>query len=335
MARRVAVVGAGYAGMAAAVTLAQRGAQAVVFESGPLPGGRARRVTTVGRTLETMLGGRQVTRFKQGGKQYDVIVQVADIDRQNPDDLASIYVRSHDGVMIPMNNIIKVTERVAPKELNHFNKLRSATITATIAPGYTLGDALTFLQETAARVLPASAQTRRNVIFILSDDHRYDFMSFMPGAPPFLRTPALDRMAKQGAHVQNALVTLSTSAAAPQVFIASVPNLLRMYEVNKSSASARLTWALLGICKSMLANPTSTKAVDVERRAAVQQRVNEYNQALAEACAAYAWCRYDGGAVANYAFTRADISTRDYFHPSLSGQANLAAITWPRTQWAS
>ncbi|MCH6231090.1 GDSL-type esterase/lipase family protein [Microbacterium sp. CFH 31415] len=136
-------------------------------------------------------------------------------------------------------------------------------------------------------------------------------------------------------NVQNALVTLSTSAAAPQVFIASVPNLLRMYEVNKSSASARLTWALLGICKSMLANPTSTKAVDVERRAAVQQRVNEYNQALAEACAAYAWCRYDGGAVANYAFTRADISTRDYFHPSLSGQANLAAITWPRTQWAS
>lgn len=136
-------------------------------------------------------------------------------------------------------------------------------------------------------------------------------------------------------NVQNALVTLSKSAAAPQVFIASVPNLLRMYEVNKSSASARLTWALLGICKSMLANPSSTKAVDVQRRAAVQQRVDEYNLALAEACAAYVWCRYDGGAVANYAFTRADISTRDYFHPSLSGQANLAAITWPMTQWAS
>jgi multidrug efflux pump len=58
-----------------------------------------------------------------------------------------------------MNNIITVEERVAPKELNHFNKLRSATITATIVPGYTLGDALTFLQETAARGLPASAQS--------------------------------------------------------------------------------------------------------------------------------------------------------------------------------
>ena len=116
-------------------------------------------VDTVGRTLETMLGGRQVTRFKQGGKQYDVIVQVADVDRSNPDDLASIYVRNDDGLMVPMNNIIRVEERVAPKELNHFNKLRSATVTATIAPGYTVGDALAFMEDAAARVLPASAQT--------------------------------------------------------------------------------------------------------------------------------------------------------------------------------
>ena len=115
-------------------------------------------VDTVGRTLETMLGGRQVTRFKRSGKQYDVIVQVADIDRRNPDDLASIYVRNDDGLMIPMNNIITVTERVAPKELNHFNKLRSATLTATIAPGYTLGDAL-LICANRRRVLPATAQT--------------------------------------------------------------------------------------------------------------------------------------------------------------------------------
>jgi multidrug efflux pump len=116
-------------------------------------------VDTVGRTLETMLGGRQVTRFKREGKQYDVIVQVADVDRRNPDDLATIYVRNERGLMVPMNNIISVTERVAPKELNHFNKLRSATLTATLAPGYTLGDALAFLEDAAARVLPGSALT--------------------------------------------------------------------------------------------------------------------------------------------------------------------------------
>ena len=115
-------------------------------------------VDSVGRTLETLLGGRQVTRFKRNGKQYDVIVQIADLDRRNPDDVASIYVRNPQGVMVPMNNIVRLTEEVAPKELNHFNKLRSATLTATIAPGYTLGDALAYLQDAAQQVLPATAQ---------------------------------------------------------------------------------------------------------------------------------------------------------------------------------
>lgn len=138
------------------------------------------------------------------------------------------------------------------------------------------------------------------------------------------------------ANVQAALATLSTSPSTPQVFVASIPSLQRMYDLNKSSLSARFTWGLLRICQSMLANPTSTKAADVQRRAAVQARVDEYNAALAAACAGYpGTCRWDGGAVATYAFTRSDISTRDYFHPSLSGQAALAAVTWPKTQWSS
>ncbi|GAA5202580.1 GDSL-type esterase/lipase family protein [Microbacterium jejuense] len=137
------------------------------------------------------------------------------------------------------------------------------------------------------------------------------------------------------ANVQAALTVLAASASAPEIFIASIPNLQRMYDLNKGSSTARFVWAILGTCKSMLANPTSTATADVQRRAAVQQRVNEFNQALSEACAATAKCRYDGGAVANYAFTKSDISTRDYFHPSLSGQATLAALTWPKTQWVS
>ena len=127
-------------------------------------------VDTVGRTLETLLGGRQVTRFKKDGKQYDVIVQVANVDRRNPDDIASIYVRggtsasgganqSIGGQMISLANLVKVEERVAPKELNHFNKLRSATITATLAPGTSLGEALAVMQAAANKVLPATAQT--------------------------------------------------------------------------------------------------------------------------------------------------------------------------------
>ncbi|MGZ8803909.1 MAG: SGNH/GDSL hydrolase family protein [Microbacterium sp.] len=137
------------------------------------------------------------------------------------------------------------------------------------------------------------------------------------------------------ANIQTALATLAGSPGQPEIFVASIPNLLRMYDLNKSSSSARLTWGLLRICQSMLASPTSTKPADVQRRAAVQQRVDEYNQALAEVCAATAKCRYDGGAVAAYAFTKADISTRDYFHPSLAGQTTMANITWVMTQWAS
>ncbi|MBK4718014.1 efflux RND transporter permease subunit [Azospirillum sp. YIM DDC1] len=128
-------------------------------------------VETVGRTLETLLGGRQVTRFKKEGKQYDVVVQVGDVDRRNPDDIASIYVRgtptaaaeagvaTSTGAMISLANLVHIEERVAPKELNHFNKLRSVTITATLAPGTSLGEALGYLQEAANRVLPATAQT--------------------------------------------------------------------------------------------------------------------------------------------------------------------------------
>jgi multidrug efflux pump len=114
-------------------------------------------VDALGRTLETMLGGRQVTRFKREGEQYDVVVKIADIDRQNPEDMRRIYVRGKHGSMVPLSNLITIKETVAPKELNHFNQLRAATITAQLAPGYSLSDALTFLQQAAKELLPGTA----------------------------------------------------------------------------------------------------------------------------------------------------------------------------------
>ncbi|KUO68117.1 MAG: multidrug transporter AcrB [Alphaproteobacteria bacterium BRH_c36] len=115
-------------------------------------------VLTVGRTLETMLGGRQVTRFNQNGEQYNVIVQVAPDDRRTPGDLDDIYVRGNNGAMVQLSNLVRVRETVAPKELNRFNQFRSATITGNIAPGYSLGEGLNFLETTADRVLPNSAR---------------------------------------------------------------------------------------------------------------------------------------------------------------------------------
>jgi len=115
-------------------------------------------VLTVGRTLETLLGGRQVTRFNQNGEQYDVIVQVAPDARRTPGDLDHIYVRGRDGAMLPLSNLASVRETVAPKELNRFNQFRSATISAGIAPGYSLGEALAYMESAAERALPASVR---------------------------------------------------------------------------------------------------------------------------------------------------------------------------------
>jgi len=111
-------------------------------------------VETVGRTLETLLGGRVVTRYKRDGEQYDVIVQVADADRTNPKDITDIYVRGRGGEMVQLANVLVVSEGVAPKNLNHFQKLRSATITANLAPGYTLGQAVDAMESSAKRLLP-------------------------------------------------------------------------------------------------------------------------------------------------------------------------------------
>lgn len=141
--------------------------------------------------------------------------------------------------------------------------------------------------------------------------------------------------ATYAANVQAALTALAAGAAHPQIFVASVPNLKRMWEVNAANPKARLAWALLTPCSSLLKNPTSMAAADVQRRDAVQQRVDEYNVALAAACAATANCRFDGAAVANYVFSAGDISTRDYFHPSISGQATLASLTWTASQFGS
>jgi multidrug efflux pump len=115
-------------------------------------------VETIGRTLETLLGGRQVTRFKREGKQYEVIVQLEAKDRNTPADLASIFVRARDGTLVQLSNLVKVRETVGPKELNHFNRLRATVLSANVAPGYTLGEALDFLDAAARDTLDASAR---------------------------------------------------------------------------------------------------------------------------------------------------------------------------------
>lgn len=116
-------------------------------------------VATVGRTLESLLGGRQVTRFEDDGEQYDVIVQVDKSHRANPADILDIYVRNQAGEMLPLGGFLTIHESVSPQSLNHFNRLRAVIVQASVAPGYALGEVLTHMQNVAATTLPETAQT--------------------------------------------------------------------------------------------------------------------------------------------------------------------------------
>lgn len=110
-------------------------------------------VEAIGRALETMLGGRQVTRFKREGEQYDVVVQLDASARASPRDIADIYVRGRGDTMVPLASLVSVRETVAPRELNHFAQRRAVTITANLAPGYSLGEAITMMETAAQKFL--------------------------------------------------------------------------------------------------------------------------------------------------------------------------------------
>jgi multidrug efflux pump len=114
---------------------------------------------TIGHTLETLMGGRDVTRYKREGKQYDVVVQVEDANRRQPSDLTSIYVRGKDGSLHQLSNLVTVREVVAPKELNHYNKSRAAIINGNMGEGYALGTVLKHVESVAAEVLPPGTRT--------------------------------------------------------------------------------------------------------------------------------------------------------------------------------
>lgn len=112
------------------------------------------------------------------------------------------------------------------------------------------------------------------------------------------------------------------------VFVASIPNVYQLWALFRTDPAAQLVWAVAGICQSML-SPLNTE----QNRQTVLAREQAFNQTLAEVCAQYAMCRFDGLTVFNYAFTRGQVTKLDYFHPSLSGQAALASITWSSSWW--
>ncbi|MBB4843696.1 multidrug efflux pump [Paucibacter oligotrophus] len=119
-------------------------------------------VDQIARTVETMLGSRAVTRYKRGADQYDVLVQTEAAGRATPEQIERLFVRGRGDVMVPLSSLVKVREAVSPRELNHFNQRRSVAFSANLAPGYSLGEALAFMDATAAKLLPLGYATELN-----------------------------------------------------------------------------------------------------------------------------------------------------------------------------
>jgi len=116
--------------------------------------------------------------------------------------------------------------------------------------------------------------------------------------------------------------------AGAHVFVSSIPNVYQLWQVLHTNVAAETVWTLAGICQSML-SPSNTEA----DRQAVLAREEAFNQVLANVCGQYTFCRFDDDATFAYRFSSSDVSKLDYFHPSLTGQAALATLTWQHSWW--
>ena len=116
-------------------------------------------ISVIGRTLETLLGGRNVSTFQIGTEQYDVTVALPPDERTSSETLSRIFVRSANGDMVQLSNVVKARVSVAPRDLRRFNQLRAITIEANLAPGYTMGEAIADVAAAAAEVLPEGTAT--------------------------------------------------------------------------------------------------------------------------------------------------------------------------------
>jgi multidrug efflux pump len=107
-------------------------------------------VQAVSQALQSLLGSRRVSTYIDRGEEYRVVVQAEDANRRTETDLAQIYVRSRGGDLVPLSNLVTMRDTAGARDLGRYNKLRAITLQGGLAPGYSLGEALAFLEEQAA-----------------------------------------------------------------------------------------------------------------------------------------------------------------------------------------
>jgi multidrug efflux pump len=114
---------------------------------------------SIGSTLQTLMSERQITTYVVDGEEYDVVLQAKPEQRASYSDLSNIFVRAErGGGLIPLSNLTKLEDMAGPSQLQRHNRMRAVTLSANLAPGYTLGEALTYLENIIRTELPDTAQ---------------------------------------------------------------------------------------------------------------------------------------------------------------------------------
>jgi hypothetical protein len=132
------------------------------------------------------------------------------------------------------------------------------------------------------------------------------------------------------ARFQQTIDILRNGLPSSRVFVASIPNLYQLWRLFRTDPASQVVWQAGRICPPMLRIGNS----EADRQRVVQ-REQDLNEVLRDVCAGWANCRFDGGQTYGFRFTRPMVSRLDYFHPSLLGQATLAAETWRVSWWGS
>jgi lysophospholipase L1-like esterase len=157
-----------------------------------------------------------------------------------------------------------------------------------------------------------------------------DYVTILIGANDVCRDrfDAMTGVAAFRADVDRALAALKKGRPKARLLVVSIPDLYRLWETGHTNGLVARIWSH-GVCPALLANPTSTADADVRRRAAFRDRVDAYNDQLADACRAYgSRCRSDGGAVHRSAVSLSLVNSLDFFHPNVAGQDRLAEVAW-------
>jgi lysophospholipase L1-like esterase len=199
---------------------------------------------------------------------------------------------------------------------SHYERIRQLN-SAIAGDGY--NDAVTGAKMAAAPTQATQAvnQGARYVTILLGAN------DLCTASPSTMTSPGDFR-----AQFSQAMATLMAQDRKPYVFVSSIPNLYQLWAVLHTNSLARWAWSNFHICQSMLA-ATNTET----QRQQVRSREETFNEILADVCTQYPRCRWDNKAVYNYQFSASQVSALDFFHPSLSGQAALARVTWAASWW--